>query len=509
MEMKQRMLSLINEMNKNIYEKDSEISLSLLAAIAGESIILLGPPGVAKSMVARRLKSAFRNARSFEYLMSRFSTPDEIFGPVSISQLKNNDIYERSTDGYLPSCDVVFLDEIWKAGPAIQNSLLTVINEKLFRNGRNETKLPLKLLVAASNELPARGEGLEALWDRFIIRIESCAIREEANFTLMMMGGDDSEDFADDAIKISNEEYAKWSNDIEQVEISNQAMDCIKDIRKALRTVEVDGAEERRDIYISDRRWKKIARLVRTSAFMHERTSVDTCDLLPMYHCLWQEPDERDAVRRIVIRAIFATCALEFAKLKQNLEDDIRNNSLQQRAGKSTARQRQRDADKKTYSDYYYRLVNHDTGHSFIVLADFRQLPEIGEDGEEGLMFQDPRNEKITVIKIYDGSKIPLGSRPISLARDNNNVYIDGLRFEIEKDKAGDEKTAPMAANATECRDYSLEIDSLADSLNDTQKRLEDNMFINDDDRREMKLYLADFYKEIAFTRQDIEKITY
>lgn len=92
MEKKQRMQSLINEMNKNIYEKDSEISLSLLAAIAGESIILLGPPGVAKSMVARRLKSAFRNARSFEYLMSRFSTPDEIFGPVSISQPKNNDI---------------------------------------------------------------------------------------------------------------------------------------------------------------------------------------------------------------------------------------------------------------------------------------------------------------------------------------------------------------------------------------------------------------------------------
>ena len=116
MEMKLRMKSLINEMNRNIYEKDAEISLSLLAAIAGESIILLGPPGVAKSMVARRLKSAFSNARSFEYLMSRFSTPDEIFGPVSISRLKNSDIYERSTDGYLPSSDVVFLDEIWKAG---------------------------------------------------------------------------------------------------------------------------------------------------------------------------------------------------------------------------------------------------------------------------------------------------------------------------------------------------------------------------------------------------------
>lgn len=286
-------------------------------------------------------------------------------------------------------------------------------------------------------------------------------------------------------------------------------MDCIRDIRKALRIVEVDGAEERRDIYISDRRWKKIARLVRTSAFMHDRKSVETCDLLPMYHCLWQEPDERDAVRKIVIRAIFATCALEFARLKQDLEDEIRNSHLLQRAGRSTARQRQRDADKKTYSDYYYRLVNHETGHSFIVLTDFRQLPEIGEDGEEGLMFQDPRNEKITVIKVYDGSKVPLGSRPISLARDNDNVYIDGLKFEIEKDNASDDKTTPMAVNSQDSRDYSLEIDSLADRLSETQKRLEDNMFINDEDRREIKLYLADFYKEIAFTRQDIEKITY
>lgn len=332
--MLERFKLLLQEMNRGIYEKNTEISLSLLAALAGESVILLGPPGVAKSMVARQLKTAFRDAQSFEYLMSRFSTPDEIFGPVSIQKLKTSDTYERAVEGYLPTADVVFLDEIWKAGPAIQNTLLTVINEKIFRNGNREMHLPLKLLVAASNELPAKGEGLEALWDRFVIRIESRPIKLEKNFRAMLLEvkseerGVEKQSSADEGKVNSNaitaEEYAGWTECIDKIGVKIEVLDAISAIRKSLRAVNVDEAAERRNIYVSDRRWKNIVRLLRTSAFMQDREEVDICDLLPIYHCLWQEPEERDAIRSIVIRALFSPFAEKLVEMKNALAEDIK-----------------------------------------------------------------------------------------------------------------------------------------------------------------------------------------
>ena len=403
--MLERFKQLLGEMNRGIYEKETEISLSLLAALAGESIILLGPPGVAKSMVARQLKTAFRDAQSFEYLMSRFSTPDEIFGPVSIQKLKTSDTYERAVEGYLPTADVVFLDEIWKAGPAIQNTLLTVINEKIFRNGNREMHLPLKLLVAASNELPAKGEGLEALWDRFVIRIESRPIKLEKNFRAMLLEahadflGSTGElghaDFADNAdfsdLKITGEEYAEWAEKICKIGVKEEVLDAISAIRKALRAVNVDEAAERRNIYVSDRRWKNIVRLLRTSAFMQDREEVEICDLLPIYHCLWQEPEERDAIRAIVIRALFSPFADKLVEMKNALAEDIK----------------------------YHRV---------------RRNPEDG-------------------------------------------------------------------------RDYEGEIETLSDGLTSLEKQLGENLFASADDKAEISAYLRDFYKELAFTRQDTMKL--
>ena len=403
--MKERFELLLREMNRGIYEKETEISLSLLAALAGESIILLGPPGVAKSMVARQLKTAFRDAQSFEYLMSRFSTPDEIFGPVSFQKLKTSDTYERAVEVYLPTADVVFLDEIWKAGPAIQNTLLTVINEKLFRNGNREMHLPLKLLVAASNELPAKGEGLEALWDRFVIRIESRPIKLEKNFRAMLLEAPtdflgptdftDSTDFSGSTdfsdLKITAEEYAEWAEKICKIGVKEEVLDAISAIRKSLRAVNVDEAAERRNIYVSDRRWKNIVRLLRTSAFMQDREEVDICDLLPIYHCLWQEPEERDAIRCIVIRALFSPFAEKLVEMKNALAEDIK----------------------------YHRV---------------RRNPEDG-------------------------------------------------------------------------RDYEGEIETLSDGLTSLERQLSENLFVSSDDKAEISAYLRDFYKELAFTRQDTMKL--
>lgn len=417
--MKQRIQQLLQIINRGIYEKETETALALLAAVAGESIILLGPPGVAKSMVARRLKLAFRQARSFEYLMSRFSTPDEIFGPVSISRLKTADEYVRATDGYLPNADVVFLDEIWKAGPAIQNTLLTAINERLFRNGNKEQRIPMKLLIAASNELPAQGEGLEALWDRFVIRIECRNIRRESNFDLMLLDVDDeyakgnnqSECLADSEAKtlqISDEEYAIWQNDIRKVAIGVEILNCIHAIRHALRSVAIDGIDERRDVYISDRRWKLIARLLRTSAYLQDRHQVSLADIIPIYHCLWQEPEERDGVRHIVVNAVFAQPMAQLAEIKQSLKEDIRRHRAATASRRISAEDALPGIEGTMQSRDYYTEIE-DLGDSISALnRDINASLFISADDKAAIRdYLSPFNKEIAftrqdIAKLYD-----------------------------------------------------------------------------------------------------------
>lgn len=314
-----RVSSLVRTLNADLLEREEAVRLCILCALAGESIFLLGPPGVAKSYIARRIKLLFSpDARAFEYLMHRFSTPDEIFGPISIASLKA-DRLERRTEAYLPGAVVVFLDEIWKAGPSIQNALLTAINERIFRNDGKDQKIPLRALISASNELPAEGEGLEALWDRFLVRLEVRNVEVAKNRHQLIRGTDREQLLIAKEDRFLDSDLLALDHEIDRVVIPDEILAIVDELvariakfnqdraeaREQTQPIEEKAQSQRRpEIYVSDRRWKKIARLLRTSALCNGRLAVDEMDCYLIAYCIWDAEEQIPEVRRMVLDAI-------------------------------------------------------------------------------------------------------------------------------------------------------------------------------------------------------------
>lgn len=317
----ERINKLAQALSDGVYEREETIKLCLLAALAGESVFLLGPPGIAKSLIAKRLIQAFDNSSYFEYLMTRFSTPEEVFGPLSIQELKDNGRYVRLTDGYLPTAQVVFLDEIWKAGPAILNTLLTVVNEKTFKNGNEIERVPMRLLVSASNELPDEDSGLEALYDRMLVRVFVNRIQDKQNFKSMLTVGTPQEATIPEGLAITDQEYHQWQSELEQLELSNDVFEKLYELKTLLEsaaTAESGLDAHDTDMYVSDRRWKKAVKLLKASAFFNGRDSINPLDILLLQDCLWNSPESRDIVRKVI-----KDFALNHAFDQQEVEQQI------------------------------------------------------------------------------------------------------------------------------------------------------------------------------------------
>lgn len=278
--LKQRLLRLRNELSVGLIERDIPIRLALLAALSGEHLLLIGPPGTAKSEMARRLRSAFTGQTYFERLLTRFSVPEELFGPLSIKALEE-DRYQRQTEGYLPTATVAFLDEIFKANSAILNSLLTLLNEREFDNGTQRIKTPLVSVVGASNELPQEEE-LLALYDRFLVRYHVGQVTDEGFVELLNLRGHAKPTIESD-LMLSPSDLEVIHAEALKVKVPDEVVSLLKAMRKHCHDQEIP---------VSDRRWRKALFLLQVAAFTDGRAAVSVWDCWLLQHCLWHKPEQ-------------------------------------------------------------------------------------------------------------------------------------------------------------------------------------------------------------------------
>lgn len=284
-QLKSKLGHLVERLSYGLIERDVPLRLALLAALSGEHLLLVGPPGVGKSLLSRRLHVAISGEASyFERLLTRFSVPEELFGPLSIRALED-DRYERLIAGYLPTASVAFVDEIFKANSAILNTLLTLLNEREFDNGRQRLRVPLICMIGASNELPEPGE-LDALCDRFLLRCFVGPVSDEGFEALL--------DLESVEVGEIEEELRLGLEELGELRRASRWVDLGEEVRALLWSLRVYLREE--GVEVSDRRWRKIVSLLKVAALSDGRLHVSVWDCWLLQYCCWQQPEERDLI---------------------------------------------------------------------------------------------------------------------------------------------------------------------------------------------------------------------
>ncbi|MBL9021282.1 MAG: AAA family ATPase [Myxococcales bacterium] len=289
--MSERLRQVAATLEGQFLGKDEIIRLLLIATVAGEHCVLLGPPGTAKSALIRSLAELMQ-ARYFEYLLTRFTEPNEIFGPVDIAAFREGQ-YRRNTAGMLPEAEIVFLDEVFKSNSAILNALLTLLNERRFTSGGQVMRCPLISVFAASNEVPS-DETLNAIFDRFLLRVRSDnldayhfneLLQKGIGLEVRQMAGQKPQPL------LSARELSDMGKEFgRRMSFTDAFLSAYKGLVFQIRAEGVS---------LSDRRVVKMLKLFAASAFLDGRQSADASDFFILKH-IWNSEDQADILDGIV-----------------------------------------------------------------------------------------------------------------------------------------------------------------------------------------------------------------
>ncbi|MER2107535.1 MAG: AAA family ATPase [Solibacillus sp.] len=305
-----RLQQIQQSLNNKFYDREAEIEALMTALLSRQHILFIGPAGTGKSALSAMLGEIIDGSQYFQHLLTPFSTPEELFGVLSLKDLERG-VYKRNIRDMLPEAHFAFIDEIFKANSAILNSLLTLINERIFYNNGIPVKSPLMTIVGSSNEYIEEGEGLEALFDRFLLRYEVNYIREQDQFIAMLKAEEQAS-----VPKMTLHELELYQKQVDQVQMPDGIYSTLAKVRRKLHDASIRP---------SDRRFKQALSILKAKAYLDNRHAVERRDLDILGNVLWETIDQRASTIEILNDTVFDSVETFLNRVRPEFESILLN----------------------------------------------------------------------------------------------------------------------------------------------------------------------------------------